>query len=108
MKARLRASPTDKERQSVLQIACPYCGVRDESEFIFGGPAHVTRPNHDVDDATWTAYLFDRKNPAGVHLERWVHSYGCNRWFNLARDTRTHEILNTYAMGLPPRRPNEA
>jgi sarcosine oxidase, subunit delta len=82
--------------------------MRDEPEFIFGGTSHLTRPPTHVDDKTWTAYLFNRKNPAGVHLERWLHLYGCGRWFNVARDTRTHEILNTYVIGAPPAEPNEA
>jgi heterotetrameric sarcosine oxidase delta subunit len=86
----------------MLRIPCPYCGARDEPEFVFGGPAHKTRPGLEVDDATWTAYLFNRKNPAGIHLERWLHAYGCGRWFNMARDTRTHRILKTYLMGEPP------
>jgi sarcosine oxidase subunit delta len=92
----------------MLRIACPYCGVRDEPEFLFGGPSHVTRPSAQVDDAAWTAHLFSRQNPAGTHLERWLHAYGCGRWFNLARDTCTHEILQTYFMGLPPPDPNDA
>ena len=92
----------------MLRILCPYCGVRDETEFAFGGPSHITRPNPDTDDATWTSYLFDRKNPAGKHLERWQHLYGCGRWFNAVRDTRTHEILQTYPMGLPAPDPTDA
>jgi sarcosine oxidase, subunit delta len=83
----------------VLRIPCPFCGFRDEPEFIFGGPSHVTRPAPDVDDAAWTEYLFARDNPVGVHYERWLHSFGCGRWFNAARDTLTHEILGVYAMG---------
>jgi len=27
--------------------------------------------------------------------ERWVHSAGCRRWFNLVRDTVTHEMSLT-------------
>ena len=83
----------------MLRIACPYCGVRDEPEFQFGGPSHVTRPAFDVDDATWTGYLFTRENPVGVHFERWLHSSGCGQWFNMARNTLTHEVLAVYAMG---------
>ncbi len=86
----------------MLRILCPYCGLRDEPEFLFGGPSHLTRPRAHVDDQTWTAYLFHRQNPAGVHRARWLHLYGCGRWFNVARDTRTHEILKTYVMGAPP------
>jgi sarcosine oxidase subunit delta len=83
----------------VLRIHCPHCGLRDEPEFTFGGPAHITRPLPDVDDATWTDYLFNRENPAGLHFERWLHGYGCGRWFNVARDTATHEIIAVYATG---------
>jgi sarcosine oxidase subunit delta len=85
----------------VLRIACPYCGLRDEVEFRFGGPAHVARPGLEVDDATWADYLFVRENPAGLNFERWCHSYGCGSWFNLVRNTLTHEILLAYRMDSP-------
>ena len=85
----------------MLRIPCPHCGLRDESEFLCGGPAHIRRPSHEVDDATWTAYLFSRENPVGVSFERWLHHYGCGRWFNIARHTVTHEILKVYMMGEP-------
>jgi len=85
----------------MLQIPCPYCGVRDEDEFRWGGQSHVTRPGLDCDDATWAEYLFNRENPKGVHYERWLHVFGCGRWFNLARHTMTHEILAAYRMGEP-------
>lgn len=85
----------------MLRIACPHCGVRDEPEYSFGGPAHVTRPQPSADDRTWSQYLFARDNPKGVHYERWCHSFGCGRWFNVARDTVTHEILAVYPMGQP-------
>jgi heterotetrameric sarcosine oxidase delta subunit len=83
----------------MLQIPCPYCGVRDEPEFRFGGPAHITRPSTDVSDAQWTSYLFDRDNPKGIQYERWQHGFGCGRWFNVARHTVTHEILCVYRLG---------
>ena len=85
----------------MLRIKCPYCGVRDEPEFTFGGPTHIERPPVTMDDATWAQYLYFRDNPAGLHFERWVHAYGCGRWFNVARNTLTHEIRATYAMGDP-------
>ena len=83
----------------MLQIPCPYCGVRDEPEFSFGGPSHVTRPELTSSDAEWTSYLYNRNNPKGVHYERSLHSYGCGRWFNVARNTVSHEILAVYRMG---------
>jgi sarcosine oxidase, subunit delta len=83
----------------MLRIPCPYCGIRDEPEFVFGGSSHVQRPAVDASDAEWTDYLYFRDNPAGVHFERWVHAYGCGRWFNIARNTLSHEILHVYRMG---------
>jgi sarcosine oxidase subunit delta len=85
----------------VFRISCPYCGVRDEPEFVFGGPSHVSRPSLEVDDAVWADYLFIRDNPVGVHYERWLHAYGCGQWFNMARNTLTHAILEIYPMGAP-------
>ena len=83
----------------MLRIECPWCGVRDEIEYSFGGESHVTRPMLDSDDATWADYLFNSENPKGVHYEHWMHKYGCGRWFNIARDTVTHEICAVYKMG---------
>ena len=37
-------------------------------------------------------YLFLRDNPKGAWRERWVHTAGCRRWFELERDTLTNEI----------------
>jgi heterotetrameric sarcosine oxidase delta subunit len=73
--------------------------LRDEPEFTFGGPAHVRRPPYQATDAEWTDYLYQRDNPKGIHHERWHHSFGCGRWFNVARDTVTHQILAVYRMG---------
>jgi len=85
----------------MLRIGCPYCGVRDEEEFRFGGESHVTRPGPEAADASWGDYLFNRGNPKGVQYERWLHAFGCSRWFNVARNTLTHEILAVYRMGEP-------
>ena len=82
----------------MLRLTCPYCGTRDETEFTFGGEAHLTRPTLEVDDATWSDYLFNRENPKGMHFERWRHTYGCGQWFNVARDTVSHEIHAVYKM----------
>ncbi len=82
----------------MLQIPCPYCGPRDETEFSFGGQSHIARPDESVDDETWGEYLFFRDNPKGIHYERWCHTYGCNQWFNVARNTVTHEIKAVYGM----------
>jgi heterotetrameric sarcosine oxidase delta subunit len=78
----------------MLSIPCPWCGPRDEVEFSYGGEAHVSYPSdsESLDDAAWSDYLFYRRNPAGPWAERWLHSAGCRRWFEVTRDTVTHEI----------------
>jgi heterotetrameric sarcosine oxidase delta subunit len=78
----------------MLQIPCPWCGERDEVEFSYGGQAGVRYPEDPaaVSDADWGRFLFTRENPKGVFRERWVHTYGCRRWFELSRDTVTNEI----------------
>ncbi len=88
----------------MLLIDCPYCGSRAEVEFRCGGQAHIQRPGADgaeVSDKVWADYLFYRQNPKGAHHERWLHSAGCRRWFNLVRDTVTHQIIEIYPMGDP-------
>ena len=87
-------------------IHCPYCGEREETEFHQGGEAHIERPKDPdkLTDEEWADYLFMRKNTKGLFLERWVHRHGCRRWFNVARDTHTNEILAVYEMGKKPPR----
>ncbi len=88
----------------MLLIDCPWCGPRDEVEFGYGAEAHIARPAapERLPDEAWADYLFMRKNTKGVYLERWVHSHGCRRWFNMARDTYSHEILAVYRIGEAP------
>jgi sarcosine oxidase subunit delta len=75
-------------------LPCPWCGDREDVEFKYGGAAQVAYPNdpESAGDADWARYVFFRPNPKGTMTERWVHSAGCRRWFNLVRDTVTHAI----------------
>ena len=87
----------------MLLLNCPHCGPRPEIEFRCGGEAHIARPAEPskIDDAAWANYLFYRSNPKGVHAERWLHAHGCQRWFNVLRDTVSDRIIVTYAAGAP-------
>ena len=80
-----------------MLIACPWCGDREDIEFKYGGAAQIAYPTDpdSADDAAWARYVFFRPNPKGKMAERWVHTAGCRRWFNLVRDTVTHEISPT-------------
>ena len=88
----------------MLRLCCPYCGERDEIEFHCGGQAHIARPPDvdSLDDTEWAEFLFMRDNPKGRFLERWVHAAGCRRWFNVCRNTLTHEILAVYPIDSQP------
>ena len=88
----------------MLIISCPWCGNREENEFNCGGEAHIQRPKSPktLSDKAWAEYLFIRKNTKGIYLERWVHQHGCRRWFNVARDTVTNEIITVYKLGEKP------
>jgi heterotetrameric sarcosine oxidase delta subunit len=88
----------------VLLIPCPWCGPRAEIEFRYGGQAHLAYPEDSgsLDDAAWAQFLFMRDNPKGSFAERWFHTVGCRRWFNVVRNTVTHEITSSYRMADRP------
>ena len=78
----------------MLKITCPFCGPRNESEFIHGGPAKPRRPDNAnaLSDEAWVDYLTVPHNPIGETRERWWHVRGCGQWVTVARHTVTHEI----------------
>lgn len=79
----------------MLVIPCPFCGPRNESEFVYGGPVKPRRPEDPaaLSDAAWVDYLTVPPNPQGPLPETWWHLRGCGRWVTVTRDTVTHEIL---------------
>jgi heterotetrameric sarcosine oxidase delta subunit len=88
----------------LLLLTCPWCGPRDESEFRYGGQAHVGYPADPdaLTDEAWADYLFMRDNPSGWWAERWFHASGCRRWLNAVRNTMTYEVRATYPVGAAP------
>ena len=82
----------------MLNIPCPWCGPRDETEFHYGSEAGVAYPENreEISDEDWAKYVFFRANPKGWFAERWVHSAGCRRWFNVWRNTVTHDFGPSY------------
>ena len=88
----------------MLQINCPWCGARAESEFTCGGEGGIVRPaaTESLTDEQWGDYVFMRKNPKGAHFEQWRHSSGCGRWFNALRDTVSYRFDATWKIGDAP------
>ena len=85
----------------MLKIDCPFCGPRNEIEFVHGGPLKERRPDNPdaLDDQAWIDYLTVPPNPVGPVRERWWHVRGCGRWITITRDTRTHDIVDDEAGG---------
>ncbi|MFT3797240.1 sarcosine oxidase subunit delta [Microbacterium sp.] len=88
----------------MLLIQCPHCGPRDETEFHYGGQAHVAYPvdPYALTDEEWARYLFYRENPRGLFAERWAHSAGCRKWFSALRDTSSYEFAAVYPVNAAP------
>jgi sarcosine oxidase subunit delta len=81
----------------MLLLTCPCCGVSgEETEFTPGGEAHLRRAGPEASDEALRDYLFQRRNPRGVHFERWRHAFGCGKWFHVARCTETLKVFGSY------------
>ncbi len=78
---------------------CPFCGPRDETEFLFAAEAGKTRPEPapDVSDAVWADYLYGNDAPKGTAREVWVH-LTCGEFFVMTRDTTTREVKSCAAL----------
>ncbi len=72
----------------MLLVTCPFCGPRNENEFVCAGEAAV-RPAQPaaLDDVAWTEFLYLRDNIKGSHEEQWWHKHGCRQWFRARRNT---------------------
>jgi heterotetrameric sarcosine oxidase delta subunit len=92
----------------MLRIPCPYCGVRDEVEFRYRGDASRARPPGDADLAAFTAYVYERANPRGWHVEWWLHVGGCRKLLKVVRHTERHEIHWVGAPQAAPALPGDA
>ncbi len=77
------------------RFPCPFCGMRDESEFTFAGEFGKVRPDttQDVSVGAWQAYLYAYANPKGRAREIWVHA-PCQEYFVMERDTVTMAVLS--------------
>jgi len=82
----------------MLEIKCPWCGARAQTEFTYAGDATVERPDADTESQRdWYEYVYLRDNTRGAHDELWQHSAGCRRFVKVRRDVTTHEITATAA-----------
>jgi sarcosine oxidase subunit delta len=78
---------------------CPFCGLRDETEFHYGGEAGNARPEpaSDTTAADWARYLYLRVNPKGPTREVWMH-LTCGEIFVMERDSLSHAVGPSHAL----------
>lgn len=78
----------------MLLLPCPFCGARNESEFVYGGALRARRDEiaPAASDADWIDYLTVAPNRKGFVREKWWHAQGCGKWLVVERDTVTHRV----------------
>lgn len=75
-------------------LTCPNCGPREVTDFSFGGEVSA-RPLSRPSTRELNAYVYLRRNVAGLQREWWQHRSGCRAWFLAERDTRSDAVLWT-------------
>ena len=85
----------------MLLIPCPYCGLRAETEFSYGGEAHIARPETRRSSAMPSGPTTSScaPTPKACCSSAGATATAAGRWFNVARDTVTYEILAVYPHG---------
>ena len=88
-------------------LSCPNCGVREVTDFGYGGEL-VSRPPSQPTFEALNAYNYFRQNRAGVQREWWFHRSGCRAWFIAERDTTTNDVRWTALVKDVPGQTGEA
>lgn len=80
-------------------FSCPFCGERDETEFVFCAEAGKTRPEPaaEVPAEAWARYLYLGDNPKGAAREIWQHAT-CGEFFLMERDTVSHAVAGSQSL----------
>lgn len=81
-----------------MQFACPHCGLRAQTEFVYERTLDSVVPPDATPEAAMET-LFTRTNPRGVDDEIWRHTYGCRAWMVITRHRVTNEISAVRAIG---------
>jgi methylglutamate dehydrogenase subunit B len=76
----------------VKSIACPFCGVRELSEFDF----HKTLA---AAEAGAFARVYERTDRVDRSIEHWQHTGGCRSWLRVRRNPSTGEIHEVDLLG---------
>ena len=77
----------------MLRIPCPWCGDARRDRIPLSRRCRPRAPGCGRwHGGVFIAYVYERDNPRGWHLEWWLHVGGCRRLLKVLRHTLTHEI----------------
>ena len=79
------------------QLKCPLNGLRNISEFTYGGEFHVQPDPVECTKEEWVEYIFFHDNHAGEVVEWWCHS-ASSYWFVARRNTITDTVIETMSV----------
>ena len=74
---------------------CPLNGLRNISEFVYGGQVKAMPDHRSVSDADWADYDFFEDTAIGVVREWWQHAPS-SYWFIAERHNGSDEIVRTF------------
>ena len=85
------------------RFPCPFCGLRDEREFLFIAEAGKLRPDttQKITDEGWARYLHAIRNEKGAVREVWMH-LTCGELFVLERDSVTMDVIRSIPLRKEP------
>jgi sarcosine oxidase, subunit delta len=76
-------------------MICPLNGLRNISEFSYGGEVRNMPDQNTCSDMEWADYVFNKDNQIGISREWWMHTPS-SYWFIAERHTASDEIIRTY------------
>ncbi|MBT3427853.1 MAG: sarcosine oxidase subunit delta [Gammaproteobacteria bacterium] len=77
------------------QLRCPLNGLRNISEFIYGGEYHDVPDYRSCSSRDWSEHVFFAENKAGWVIEWWCH-LPTSYWFLVERNTVSDEIRRSF------------
>ena len=77
------------------RMHCPLNGLRNISEFAYGGEVLDIPDSLSCSDREWAEYLFIDENRSDVVREWWIHTPS-SYWFIAERNRSSNEIIKTY------------
>lgn len=76
-------------------MRCPINGLRNISEFLYGGEVKQMPDPISCSDREWSEYVFIQNNTNGVVTEWWMH-VPTSTWFIAERDTASDQVIKTF------------